>query len=81
MADLRWAAPAWTFWLVLALPLVGAQPEAACPSPGESGGGAASVSECPATPRPALSPLDVLLSGGGILGSLLLLRKGPTAPS
>jgi hypothetical protein len=80
MADLRWAAPAWTFWLVLALPLAGAQPEAACPSSQDSGG-TAPVAECPATPRPALSPLDVLLSGGGILGSLLLLRKGPTAPS
>ncbi|MCA1812214.1 MAG: hypothetical protein LC623_09435 [Halobacteriales archaeon] len=79
MADLRRAAPAWTFWLVLALPLAGAQPEAACSSPEASGG--AAPAECQPSPQPALSPLDVLLSGGGILGSLLLLRKGPTAPS
>lgn len=72
MPLLRWALLAWAaIGCMVELPLALAEP--ACPVPA-TGPAAAATPPC-APPPPPPTPLDVLLSGGGILGSLIFLRK------
>ena len=72
MKRLRWAAFAWAaLGCLLELPLADAQAgaAAACPAAGNGADGE-SASTCAPPPAPP-SPLDVLLVGGGILGSIV----------
>jgi hypothetical protein len=72
---LRWALLAWAaLGAAVELPLVNADAgagAAACPAAGQ-----AATAPCPQPPPPPPpSPFQVILVGGGILGSLLVLPR------